>query len=83
MRNEKGTMKFLFYILLAIAIGASLVAMHISLTKQVRMDRLKTMQYLDEANQQLHYYKGKEADTNRQPKWVPPKYKIITKRGEK
>lgn len=57
------------------------IPIHFSLTKWIRMDRFRTIQYLDQAHEEIYYLKAKEAD--RQRVGGSPKYRMLIQKQQK
>jgi hypothetical protein len=75
-----------FLLVLAAVVLTILVAIpaHYAKTERLRLTILFTTQKIDELNDQLYFYKGKEADANRQPRYAAPKYRnLVEKRLKK
>jgi len=69
-------MKTFLFVLVAVVMTILVcIPIHFSLSKHIRTDRFKTMQYLDAAYEELHFYKGKFADKNRVG--GSPKYRML------
>ena len=76
-------MKNFIYVLAAIVLTSLVwISVHFCLSERFRFDRMKAQRDRDAAYEELYEMKGQLADKNRVPRYAPPRYSHLLKRGK-